>query len=121
MMRSFVSVLIAMAVAMAPFGVAVAAPTDGDVAAAIVAAMPDCAGHAAHQDKTTPTDPDCGCCDTVKAACQSSTCMAKCFKLIGKLEAPNASAIIMTSIAYPTRPQKPPNWHSEPLPRPPQA
>lgn len=120
MMRSFVSVLIAMAVAMAPFGVAVAAPTGGDVAAAIVAAMPDCAGHAAHQDKA-PTDPDCGCCDTVKAACQSSTCMAKCFKLIGKLEAPDASAIVMTSIAYLTRPQKPPNWHSEPLPRPPQA
>lgn len=47
--------------------------------------------------------------------------MTKCFKIIGKLEAPDASAVIMVTVAHLTRPQKPPNWHSEPLPRPPQA
>lgn len=117
--------LLAMAVAMAPFGVAIAAPAQGAEPAALMAAMPDCSGHASHQDKAhqdrAPANSDCGCCDVVNAACQSSTCMTKCFKIIGKLEAPDASAVIMVTVAHLTRPQKPPNWHSEPLPRPPQA
>jgi hypothetical protein len=47
--------------------------------------------------------------------------MAKCFQLIAKLEATYTYAVVAASVAYHIRPHEPPDWHSEPLPRPPQA
>jgi hypothetical protein len=119
-LRRFISLLVAVAVTMAPFGAAVAAKSVHQAATAVSSQQPPCPGHAKHHGAPVKVQKSC-CCDDAKAPCQDAACMAKCFKLIGKIDGQRQDASAVAAALTFFDPQKPPNRHPEPLPRPPQA
>jgi hypothetical protein len=111
--RILLALLMAVSVALAPIGAAMAASAQADSAA--MADMPDCPSKAAKQ-----TSKDCGCCDT-KAVCQSDFCLAKCFKLNGEI-IKSAVLLDLSAAAFVTAvPTRPPDRWPEPRKRPPRA
>jgi hypothetical protein len=108
--RILLALLMAVSVALAPIGAAMAASAQADSAD-----MPDCPSKAAKQ-----TSKDCGCCDT-KAPCQSDLCLAKCFKLNGEI-IKSAVLIDLSEAAFVTAvPTRPPDSWPEPQKRPPRT
>jgi hypothetical protein len=105
---------------MAPFGAAVAAKSVHQASTAVATHQSPCSGHAKHHSEPAKAQKSC-CCDDAKAPCQDAACMAKCFKLIGKIEGQRQGASAVAAALMFFDPQKPPNQHPEPLPRPPQA
>lgn len=110
--RVLLALLIAIGLALAPVGAAMAASAQADSMA--MADMPDC------PSKMQKTSKDCGCCDT-KAPCQNSLCLAKCFKLNGQIVEPAAVAALAGSTYLVAAPSRPPDRWPEPQKRPPRT
>ena len=106
MYRLLLAALIAVAVAIAPVGVALAAGN-----ALAKAAMEDCHGKKASKEHS--------CCD--KMGKSPDQCGVKCCKLMGMIVTLSpiaASAFMPPEIADP---QKPPDWQLRPRPPPPRS
>lgn len=108
--RLIIAMLIAISVAVAPAGAALASLAPP--VALATDAMPDCGEKAAA--------PDCKCCDA-QAACPPAACALKCFKLVGlaqpllKLRDTTFPANLMPDV----RPAA--EWHEQPLSPPPRS
>lgn len=110
--RLLLAVLLAIGVALAPIGAAMAAAKQAEAAA--MADMPDC------PSKAKQTSKDCGCCDT-KAPCQTEFCLAKCFKLNGEIVKSAISLQWSKAAFVAAAPSRPPDSWPEPQRRPPRA
>jgi hypothetical protein len=105
MQRALFAILIALAVALAPVGAALAA-----TGAMSKAAMEDCQGKASKGQS---------CCDTMAKV--PDPCGIKCCKLMGMIVALPAMDAPGFSPPEAARPQKPPDWHARPRPPPPRS
>lgn len=106
--RTILAGFVALAVAFAPVGAALAS----NQAAAKAAAMQDCHGKATQ---------DCPSCDTSKANCQGDACGAKCCKLVGMITAMPVLTASIFVVPPEVNPQKPPDWQLRPRPPPPRS
>jgi len=106
--RVILAGFVALAVAAAPVGAAVAVGH-----ASTKQAMHDCGGQ---------TSDSCPSCDgQSKANCQKDACGVKCCKLVGMITAaPVASARVVACLLA-ADPQKPPDWQLRPRPPPPRT
>lgn len=129
--RSMLSVLVAVAIVLAPLSAAWAGgakgmgttatvhPTSHSVEAkGSVAASPmeDCAS----MMKGAASTDDCPCCDKDKA-CPPQLCLAKCFQLLGLAQQSLPVARLATAQFRPTAPAHPPDWSDQPQPPPPRT
>lgn len=104
--RTILAGLIALAVALAPIGVALAA---GQTQA--MPGMEDCQGKASK---------DCPGCDA-KAACPGDACGVKCCKLVGMVALPPRFSPVARSLDRLVDLQKPPDRLPRPQPPPPRS
>ena len=124
--RTIVSVLIALAIAVAPFGAATAAARSVAAAshdALVGQAVPAPAIDMADCDKRMggeTSDPDCACCDP-KGACPPQFCPLKTFKVFaGWLSRESIDRMSSSRFVRTPQPQ-PPDWITAPLPPPPKT
>jgi hypothetical protein len=106
MYRLLLAGLIAVAVALAPVGSALAASN-----AMVKPAMEDCHGKKASKEHS--------CCDAM-AKCPDQ-CGVKCCKLIGMIVAPSGIDPPVFAPPEAIHPQKPPDWWLRPQPPPPRS
>ena len=110
--RFLFALLIAVGVALAPVGAAMAALTQAQTSS--MADMPDCSS------KANQTSKDCGCCDT-EAPCQSDLCLAKAFKLNGEIVKSAISFQWSEAAFVGAASARPPDSWPEPEARPPRT
>lgn len=104
--RTILAGVIALAIALAPVGAALAASQS-----LAKAAMADCHGKASK---------DCQSCDT-KAQCPGDACGVKCCKLIGMVAPTSVAIALAVGLDHPVEPQKPPDRLLRPQPPPPRS
>ena len=97
--------LIALGLALAPIGAALAAGH-----AMAKPAMEDCHGKPAK---------NCPCCDT--ANCSTELCLVKCYKLLGTMPGTPVLLALAIVLDEPADPQEPPNRSLRPHPPPPRS
>lgn len=124
--------LIALSLATAPIGAAMAASlmaagsahadmagmTPG-VTAAMDGSMEDCAKMGQSADNAGAKS-DCTCCDT-KAKCPPDLCLSKCFKVLGDLVRPEFVRPLVVQLRHAEGPLKPPDRSWAPQPPPPRT
>lgn len=110
--RLLLALLIAASVTLAPVGAAMAASAQTETAS--MADMPDC------PNTTKQTSKDCACCDT-KVPCQADLCLAKCFKLNGKIAVSARAQLPARATFTATVATRPPDSWPEPDAPPPRA
>lgn len=130
LLRTILSVLVAVAIVLAPMAgawaggatgsgviIAHAASHSGDgVDAAVMDATEDCASTMKGE-----ANPDsCPCCDADKA-CPPQLCMAKCFQLFGIAEQSASVVRLVTAMLRPSALAHPPDWADQPQPPPPRT
>jgi hypothetical protein len=120
--RILLSVFVALAVGLAPVGVALASQriSSGHEMHGHNAsphAMADCHGKIGTAKKLTK---DCPCCDT-KAKCPGEGCGMTCCKLLGMLAASLHLLNVAAAIEPQADPHIPPDWSLRPQPPPPRS
>lgn len=128
--RAILSVLVAVAIVLAPMtaawaggvrgmGVAMAQTTSHAVESeesVAASQMEDCAS----MTKGAANADDCPCCDKDKA-CPPQFCTAKCFQLLGLAHQSPPVARLVKALFRPTTPEHPPDWSDQPQPPPPRT
>ena len=120
LLRPILLALIALSLATAPIGAAIAQRHARQASPAAAVEMVDCAKMIAHKSEPTSSSNDCPCCDT-KAACPPELCLTKCFKVFSVTVAPEALRSMVAMVLGRAEPLRPPDWSSGPLPPPPRA
>ena len=128
--RAILSVLVAVAIVLAPAASAwaggargmglvmshTAADTVEGEGSVTAAPMEDCAS----MMKGAAGTDDCPCCDKDKS-CPSQFCMAKCFQFLGLAQQSVLVTGVVTALFRPTAPAHPPDWSDQPQPPPPRT
>jgi hypothetical protein len=104
--RTILAGLVALAVALAPVGVALAAN--------------QALAKSTMEDSHSKASKDCQSCDT-KAKCSDNACGVKCCKLVGMVALPTSMPPIAVVLDRPADPQKPPDRLLRPQPPPPRS
>lgn len=126
--RLIVVLLVALAVASAPIGAALAGPhlqkqgaADRSEAApaepvnSVMAEMTDCEKMAGK-----PSSADCPCCDP-QTSCPPEACLAKCYKIFGDLPDPPLMRLMVALAHEIAEPDRPPKRSIRPQTPPPRA
>ena len=120
--RIIFAALIALAVALAPVGMAIAAcqtaakaDTAGKADMAGQAGTHDCAGATHSPDGKAAHSPD----GKMEGGCQSDG--GKCCQLTGTLPAPSPPVVAVAAPDRPADPPKPAAWAVKPIPPPPRS
>lgn len=130
LLRAILSVLVAVAIVLAPMAAAWAGGATGLGAAmsypvsqsidgqdsGTASPMEDCAS----MMKGAAGSDDCPCCDKDKA-CPPQLCMAKCFQFLGLVHKSRPVVRLVTAQFRPTKPEHPPDWSDQPQPPPPRT
>jgi hypothetical protein len=120
LIRLLLALAIALSLATAPLGAALAQSNPYVMLPAAVGEMDDCAKMMGHANDQTGSKDECPCCDT-KAACPPEQCLTKCFKVFSVVAAPIARRLKVAIILSAAKPLRPPDWSYGPQPPPPRA
>ena len=137
MHRTILTMLIAIAIAVAPMGAAQTAVRALPLAAQAVddpdPGRSDHAEHAAEATSTAgmdmsdchkmakkPGKTGCPCCET-NSTCSPDLCLFKCVKMLGASEVPVGPVLLASLRLWPAPPERPPDWLDGPQPPPPRA
>lgn len=119
-LRTMLLAVIALSLATAPIGAAMAESHPRQASPETAVGMVDCAKAMAHKSKLTSSTDDCPCCDT-KAACPPELCLTKCFKVFSVAVGPVAFGSMVATVLSHAEPLWPPDWSYGPQPPPPRA
>lgn len=129
--RAMLSVLVAVAIVLAP----VAAAWAGSAIGIGVVEMVHMGAHAIDGEDNVAASPmedcasmmkgskstdDCPCCDENKA-CPPQFCVAKCFQFLSLAQQARPAANLVTARLRPTARARPPDWSDRPQPPPPRT